>query len=264
HSGVRRWLFHPLFRLSQHDEAGDVALNILDIFLDDVQTIELGREPGGEGRHGTLLLLGHQARRARGIAGDYRFPAVLADEFATLAQRVNVAVHAADFLALHAWQHHELEMDRQKILARYVEPGLRQKIVNVCDPACNGVLDRNHGQVGLAGFDSVEGVLEGGAGQRLDFRKHVAAGGIGIGPRLALEGNSVGLFRHLYISMVQRESSLRARSRSCGVSTPSGTDSTISASIRMPASSARNCSRFSRFSSTDGASDTTRASEARR
>src|SRR5690606_4604387 len=102
HSGVRRWLFHPLFRLSQHDEAGDVALNILDIFLDDVQTIELGREPGGEGRHGTLLLLGHQARRARGIAGDYRFPAVLADEFATLAQRVNVAVHAADFLALHA------------------------------------------------------------------------------------------------------------------------------------------------------------------
>ncbi len=47
----------------------------------------------------------------------------------------------------------------------------------------------------------------------------------------------------------------RARaSKSSGVSTPSGTVSTIATSMRMPASSARNCSSFSRCSSGDGGS----------
>jgi hypothetical protein len=55
-----------------------------------------------------------------------------------------------------------------------------------------------------------------------------------------------------------------ARSRSCGVSTPSGSDWTISASMRMPASSARSCSSRSRRSSGDGFSVTKRSSAARR
>ena len=60
------------------------------------------------------------------------------------------------------------------------------------------------------------------------------------------------------------DSICRARSRSSGVSTPSGTDRTISASMRMPASSARNCSSRSRLSSGEGFSATKRSSAARR
>ena len=72
----------------------------------------------------------------------------------------------------------------------------RQKVMDVGDAAGDRVLDRDHGEVGLAGLDRVEGVLEGRAGQRLHFGIHVAAGGVGVGAGLALEGNPVGLGWH--------------------------------------------------------------------
>src|SRR5450759_738453 len=52
----------------------------------------------------------------------------------------------------------------------------------------------------------------------------------------------------------------RARSRSSGVSTPSGALLTTTTSMRMPASSARNCSSRSRCSLADGGSLTKRSS----
>ena len=161
-----------------------------------------------------------------------------------------------------ARQHHQLEMDRQEIFADDVQLRFRQQMMDVGDAAGDGVLDRDHGEVGLAGLDRVEGILEGRARQRLHRREHVAAGGVGIGARLALEGYSVGLFRPCPTSQFERIS--LARSRSSGVSTPSGSDCTISASMRMPASSARNCSSRSRRSSGDGFSATKRSSAARR
>ena len=56
----------------------------------------------------------------------------------------------------------------------------------------------------------------------------------------------------------------RARSRSSGVSTPSGTVSTSVTSMRMPDSRARNCSSFSRISNVDGGSETKRSNALRR
>ena len=56
----------------------------------------------------------------------------------------------------------------------------------------------------------------------------------------------------------------RALSRSAGVSTPRGTSSTTTASMRMPASRARNCSSRSRCSRPEGASATNRSSASRR
>ena len=107
---------------------------------------------------------------------------------------MDVAVDGLDLLARDAGQHHQLEMDRQEILADDVQPRFRQQMMDVGDAAGDRVLDRDHGEVGLAGLDRVEGVLEGRAGQRLHAGKHVAAGGVGIGAGLALEGNPVGLF----------------------------------------------------------------------
>src|SRR5690606_28530652 len=64
--------------------------------------------------------------------------------------------------------------------------------VDVGDTAGDRVLDRDHGEIGLAGLDGVEGVLEGRAGKRVEARVHVAAGRVGIRSRFALEGNLVG------------------------------------------------------------------------
>src|SRR6185312_94248 len=112
-------------------------------------------------------------------------------------------------------------------------------------------------------LDRDKSVLEGRAGQRLHRRIHVAAGRIGIGAGLALEGDEVGLFGHVQ-NLWEEERISRARSRSSGVSTPSGTVATTLASMRMPASSARSCSSRSRFSSGEGGSETKRSSAARR
>ena len=110
------------------------------------------------------------------------------------------------------------------------------------------VLDRDHGEVGLARLDRGEGVLEGRAGQRL-HRPDRRRGRRCADWRRARPGRrscwSCSAWSRLFVSS-RRGSIARARSRSCGVSTPSGTASTIATSMRMPASSARNCSSFSR------------------
>src|SRR5690606_26357347 len=114
--------------------------------------------------------------------------------------------------------------------------------------------------------DGEEGILEGLARQRLHVREHVAARHVGIRAELALDGDLVGLRDHgrYPCQMGWAASIARAFSRSAGVSTPSGTVSTISASMRMPASSARSCSSDSRLSSVEGGSVTKVSSALRR
>src|SRR5690242_15078803 len=127
----------------------------------------------------------------------------------------------------------------------------------VGDTAGKRVLDRDHRQIGLAVFHGEEGFLERLARQRLHLREHVAAGHVRIGAEVALEGDLVVFLHHGPIHQPgTAESSRRAFSRSAGVSTPSGTVSTISTSMRRPASSARNCSSDSRRSRVDGGSET--------
>ena len=99
---------------------------------------------------------------------------------------------------------------------------------------------------------------------RLGVRIGLAAGEVRIGARLALERDLSSWSWPLRYALHdcagrqpagdRRRACARAVSRSSGVSTPSGTLSTIATSIRMPASSARNCSSFSRCSSGEGGS----------
>ena len=89
----------PLLGLGQHDEAGDVVVGVLDILLDDVEAVE--RRRPARGASAAMVrspLLGDQLGRARRVAGDHRLPAVLADVFAALAERVDVAVDGLDLL----------------------------------------------------------------------------------------------------------------------------------------------------------------------
>ena len=123
-------------------------------------------------------------------------------------------------------------MDRQEIFADDVQVGVRQQVMDVGDAAGDRVLDRDHAEIGLAGGDRRQRVLEGRAGQRLASRIDLARGDMGIGAGLALERDfQLGHVGHPWrlVSAAQLwPSMLRARfSRSSGVSTPSGTVSTM-------------------------------------
>ncbi len=178
---------------------------------------------------------------------------------------MDMAVHGADFVVLHARQYHQLEADRHEIFTDDMQPRFRQEGMDVGHAPGDRVLDRDHRQIGFAAFERLEGVLESRAGQRLHLREHVAAGHVGIGAVITLEGDAIGQRGHLVPLQDWRDVRIaRAFSRSAGVSTPSGIEWTISASIRIPASSARSCSSRSRSSSGDGPSDTNFSSAARR
>ena len=72
------------------------------------------------------------------------------------------------------------------------EAGIRQQMMDVGDAAGDRVLDRQHGERGSALAHRGDHVLEGGARQRRQFRKDLAAGEIGIGTGRALKGDEAG------------------------------------------------------------------------
>ena len=53
------------------------------------------------------------------------------------------------------------------------------------------ILDGNHGELGAAGFDRGERILERRTGERLQARIGVERREVRVGPGLALEGDSV-------------------------------------------------------------------------
>ena len=103
-----------------------------------------------------------------------------------------MAIDAPQAAKRGATRRHQLKMDRQKIFADDMKPGIGQKMVNVRDPSGDRVLDRDHRQHRRAVGDGREGVLEAGARQRRHQRIGVAAGDVGIGARLPLIGDEFG------------------------------------------------------------------------
>ena len=83
-------------------------------------------------------------------------------------------------------------------------------------------------------------------------------------PWAAVRADALRALRRVSGAASAPERMRRARSRSSGVLTSTGTVSTSVTSMRMPSSSARSCSSCSRFSSGEGLSDTNRSSAARR
>ena len=84
-------------------------------------------------------------------------------------------------------QRHELVAHAQEMLADDMQPGPRQQVVDVGHASCHGVLDRDHGVAGVAGLHRRQGVLERGAGDRLERRECFLAGEVRVGAWLALK-----------------------------------------------------------------------------
>ena len=105
----------------QDDEAGGVVDLVLDVLDEDVETVELGGEARREGSLGRVAALARPRARAGRVARDARLQPVLADDLAALAEGVDVAVDASDVFELRALDRHELEVDRQEVLADDVQ-----------------------------------------------------------------------------------------------------------------------------------------------
>ena len=157
-----------------------------------VEAVELGGKPRRERRPGRVAALGHFARRAGGVALDDRLPAVLADDLPALAERRDLAVDDLNRFERRPLWRHELEMDRQEVLADDVEAGSRQQVVDVGDAARERIFDRDHGELGRPVLDRGKAVLEGRAGHGLVVGVDLLAGEVGIRSGLALEHDLLG------------------------------------------------------------------------
>ena len=91
----------PLLLARQHDEARGVVRLVLDVLGQDVEAVDFAGEPRRDGGAGLVAALGDLARRARGVGGDDRLDAELADDLAALAERMDVALDGLD--AFERW-----------------------------------------------------------------------------------------------------------------------------------------------------------------
>ena len=252
-------------RLARHeDKACRVVGGVLNVARKNFQPIDFCGQLRRNCRNRGIAQLSHDPCSTRGIRGDHRLNAMLAQEAAALAKRHDVGMRLADRRNRRTRQGHELKPDRHEMLTDNLQACPRQKMVNVTHAACNRVFDRDHGEIGVAAFHAGEDFLERCAGHRLHAGANFIAGNMRVGAGLALIGDPP--CRHIghqaWSSILAWAA--RTASRSAGVSTPLGPSSGTTRQDRcIPFSSARNCSSFSRSSSGDGGVITNRPSAAR-
>ncbi len=176
----------------EHDETRGVVLGVLDIGACDFEPVDLGGELRGNHRGGAVAGLAQMARGAGGIRLGDRLQLERADRLAALAERHDMAMHRLELGQLDARQREQLVADPLEMLGDDMQPRMRQQMMNVGDAAGHRVLDRDHGELGGAGLNRGERILEGGTGKSLHARIGILRRQMRIGARLALEGDFVG------------------------------------------------------------------------
>ena len=177
------------FRLArEHHKARGVVGLVLDVLGQNIETVNIGGKPRGDRRRGFIAAFGDDPRATRGIRGDDRPDAELADDAAALAKRVNVALHRPDTGKRGAARPHQLMPDRQKPFADNEKAGRRQQMMDIGDASGDRIFDRDHAEVGLSGRNRGERIFEGRTGQRLGLGPGFDDGEMRVGAGLALEG----------------------------------------------------------------------------
>jgi len=165
---------------------------VLDIFSQNVETIDLGGQARGDRRDRPVAAFSHFTRSACRVGGGHRFDIVSLEELAALAEPHDVGTGPGDLVQFNARQAHQLEPNRQIVLANDLKACGRQQIMNVTDPAGDRVLDRNHGEFGLALLDSREAILKCAARKRRQARIGLVAGNMGVCPGFTLIRDVIG------------------------------------------------------------------------
>src|SRR5262252_6336807 len=235
----------PFWLARQYDEAGGIVFGVGDVLLENAKTVDFCRQLGRQSRAGDVVSFGDFACGPGSVGRDYRLDAELADHVAALAERVDVTFDGPERAQRGAARRHELMLHRQEPFGDDMQLRSRHQVMDVGYASGHRVVDRDHRQRGAAVAHRGKGIFEGGASKRRVFRVCLFAGDMRIGARLALKSDLAALARvsrllgALFLGHDRFVSMARAFSKSCSVSTPSGTAATSATSMRMPASSAR-------------------------
>ncbi len=192
HRALVGWRLDRLAR--QDDEPGGVVLGVLEVGTQDLEAVDLGREPRCDRRLITPPDLGHLGGRARGVGMDSGRDPQLAQQLSALVEGMDVRVHRLDVLEPCARHRQEVMVHAQEMLADDVQAAVRHQVMDVGDPAGDRIVDRDHRPVGLSLADGGERLLEGLDGHGLVARADLPAGEMGVGAGLALKHDPPGQF----------------------------------------------------------------------
>src|SRR4029079_14214076 len=132
---------------AKHDEARGVVLRVLDIRLDDAETINLGGQRRCDRRAATILQLAQMPRSAGGISFGDGLQLQRLDDFAAMADGHGMAVHRLQLTEFGAGKRQELLPDALEMLADDIELRIRQKMMDVGNAAGDRILDWDHGEL---------------------------------------------------------------------------------------------------------------------
>ncbi len=167
-------------------------VGVLDVLCEDLEVIDRSGEARRQRCSRRVAPLGDFAGGTGGITGDVRLQRQFADDLATLAECMDMAVDVGDRLQRRAVWRHQMKVDWQEVLGDDVEAGVRQQVMDVGDAAGDRILDRDHCVARLALLHEADGVLEGRARHRFASRIHFIAGDVGVGAGFALVGDANG------------------------------------------------------------------------
>ena len=174
--------------VADHQEAGGVALLVLDALGQDRHPVDLGGRLAGDGRRPGL-----SRRQARGLGvaghGDaLGLGQVAVEPAAALGQGLLVGVDGLDGRQVRRLAH-QVMMDAQADLADDAQGRGHEQVQGVADDPLGAVLHRDHPVVAGPGLHLAEDVADGGHGYRLHRVTEVLARRrLGEGPLRPQEG----------------------------------------------------------------------------
>ena len=127
-----------------HHESRGVRMVVLGPHVQRLEPVDLAGEAGRDRRDSRVAALRDVPCRARGVGGRHRLRAELADEATALRVGLDMALDVPDAVERRARHREELVLHRLEVLGHDVQVRLRQQVVDVRDPAPEGVLDRDH------------------------------------------------------------------------------------------------------------------------
>ena len=171
-----------VFRIRQMRRAGEyrkargIHLRSVHALRQNIQPEQRSRLVRRNRRERGIIRFGNVFRRSRSIGIRERFPAVGADEFSALLQRLRMAHDRADSFHRRARAREEIVLDLQLDHAIDIQASGKHQIHHRADVAGIAVLDRQHRAIVFARFHGAIGFLKVARGKQLRIRKRALGG----------------------------------------------------------------------------------------
>ena len=168
-------------------------MGVLDVRLQDLKAVEPRRQGRGDGGPGRVRMLREPPGCQGGVADGVPGQAKVRDHLPALGEGDGHGDHGLQVLEPDARIGHQLEVDGLEVLADDPQSRGRQQVMDVRNPARDGILHRDHSQTAITRPHGLKSLLEGCAGRGLHVGEGGLAGFVAVGPKLSLEGDPVGI-----------------------------------------------------------------------